>query len=339
MRNLASWIWISIAALAAPDAAAQGCGAVLTSSVILSADVVCGPGQDGLTVAANYVAIDLNGFSVLGPWPAAGGSPNAVGIRASGVDAVTIRGPGRVEGFFTPIEIDGGVAHTIRGVNAVAHWGNPTTLRNVSLSLIEANKLTRFALIADAGFAAAENRIVRNRVGGLPSGGGIWLYGCGATLNQVYANRVDGHGVAIGLFDGANNNWVQGNRIKDGNIRLIAASMNTIVNNWIDNHIYGGAGVDLEDAWTTNTCGATATTDNRVIANQITGGDVGVYLTTYALVGGSTNHNLISDNTFSDLTYSGLFFGHGTFDNDARYNKYVNVAVIAYDSGTGNLWP
>jgi hypothetical protein len=337
MRKLASWMWVSIAALVAPHAAAQGCGAVLTSSVSLTADVVCGPGQDGLIVAASGVKIDLNGFSVIGPWTSTGGGSSATGIRASGVDAVTIRGPGRIEGFMTPIEIDGGVAHTIRGVAAIAHWGNPTTLRNASLSLIEASEITRLALVADPGFDARENRIVRNRVGGLPSGGGIWLYGCGAFSNQVYANRNDGHAVAIGLFQGANNNRVQGNRIKNGSIALIGASRNTIVNNRIENPPTEN-GMDLEDSWSPSTCGGSASMDNRIIANQIIGGQIGVYLRQYSAVP-SHGRNLISDNTFADLTYSALYFDNATFDNDARYNNYTNIAVIAYDFGVGNLWP
>lgn len=339
MRAAWSWLLMAITVLPTTSAYAQRCGSVLHHSVTLTADVVCRPGQDGLIIAASGVTIDLNGFSVIGPWSSATGGPTAVGIQAAGVDGVTIRGSGRIKGFRMPIRIEGGVAHTITRVEAIAPAGDPTTLRNVSLSLVEASTISRLQIIADPGLNASENRVVRNRIGG-SGGGGIWLYGCGAVANQVHSNTIDSrYAVAVGLFDGPNYNTVQDNKVTNGVIRLDRASANTIAYNTVLNPPRVGEAISLADLHYPATCNSQPSQQNRILANAVDGGLLGLYLEGKATAGAGPNNNLIDRNTFSNHSYAGIIFATGTFNNDARNNTYANVAAIVYDYGTGNLWP
>lgn len=339
MRAASSWLLMAITVLPTTSAYAQRCGSVLHHSVTLTADVVCRPGQDGLIIAASGVTIDLNGFSVIGPWSSATGGPTAVGIQAAGVDGVTIRGSGRIKGFRMPIRIEGGVAHTITRVEAIAPAGDPTTLRNVSLSLVEASTISRLQIIADPGLNASENRFVRNRIGG-SGGGGIWLYGCGAVANQVHSNTIDSrYAVAVGLFDGPNYNTVQDNKVTNGVIRLDRASANTIAYNTVLNPPRVGEAISLADLHYPATCNSQPSQQNRILANAVDGGLFGLYLEGKATAGAGPNNNLIDRNTFSNHSYAGIIFATGTFNNDARNNTYANVAAIVYDYGTGNLWP
>jgi len=77
---------------------------------------------------------------------------------------------------------------------------------------------------------------------------------------------------------------------------------------------------------------------NIVRDNRVYGGSFGVLIdSTQTRV--VSSDNVVTGNTFADQSYSGLIFGQGAANNDARGNTYVNVPRIAYDFGIGNLWP
>ncbi|WP_432571211.1 hypothetical protein [Kineococcus sp. SYSU DK005] len=80
------------ATAAPPRAVVVPCGAVLTTSVRLAADVDC-PGGEGLTLAADGIELNLNGHRLTGPGAAGGG----VGVRVQ-AQGVTVRG-GTVRGW------------------------------------------------------------------------------------------------------------------------------------------------------------------------------------------------------------------------------------------------
>jgi hypothetical protein len=78
--------------LAAGPALAQplDCGAVVTRSVTLAADLVDCPG-DGLVIGTDGITVDLNGHTISGQI-ISGGSPDQVGIdNSGGHDDVTVR--------------------------------------------------------------------------------------------------------------------------------------------------------------------------------------------------------------------------------------------------------
>ncbi|WP_337062222.1 right-handed parallel beta-helix repeat-containing protein [Kineococcus sp. G2] len=79
------------AVAAPPRATTVECGAVLTSSVRLAADVVC-PDGDGVVLAADGIELNLNGHALVGP-----GDSSGVGVLVRAED-VTIRN-GTISGW------------------------------------------------------------------------------------------------------------------------------------------------------------------------------------------------------------------------------------------------
>ncbi|NAZ86143.1 hypothetical protein GTR00_08550 [Kineococcus sp. T90] len=75
------------AAAAPPRAVVVPCGAVLTTSVRLAADVAC-PGGTGITLAADGVELNLNGHRLTGPDDGSG----TVGVRVAARDVVVRNG-------------------------------------------------------------------------------------------------------------------------------------------------------------------------------------------------------------------------------------------------------
>jgi hypothetical protein len=331
------------AMIASAPAHALACGTILYGSVTLTADVVCGPGQDGLIVGDHKVRIELNGFSIVGPYTFAQPSHPATGIVSSGFESVQIVGPGTITGFLRPVDIDGGNNHLISGVVIVAESGLPVSLRNGSGSVIEASRITAVEIASDPGFRATANRIVGNDIGpdpGLP-GGGISLSGCGTADNMVaYNGTRPGVWHTVTLDGGANANQVLGNKIELGQIYLAGASNNLIAGNSIVNDGTPYAGVQIETSVLPVACARGRVlpgSKNIVRRNWVYGGAFGV------LIGDAgpplSSDNLVTANTFSDQTYSGLIFSAAAANNDARVNTYINVPLIAYDFGVGNLWP
>lgn len=86
----------------------------LTRSVTFDADMVCPPGVDGLVIGADNVAIDLNGFSMIGP-----NSGTTHGVLSLGFHGTRILGPGSILDFFGLVRIDGGDNHVILDVQAL----------------------------------------------------------------------------------------------------------------------------------------------------------------------------------------------------------------------------
>jgi hypothetical protein len=333
----------TVIASATAQAASLTCGTILYAPVTLTADLVCGSGQDGLIVGNDKVRIELNGFSITGPYTYAWPTHVAVGVRSSGFESVQIVGPGRITGFHRPVDIEGGNNHLISGVEIVAESGLPVSLRNGSGSLIEMSRITAVEIASAPGYRATANRIIGNDIGsdpGLP-GGGIRLSGCKTADNMVAYNGLrPGLWHTVTLDGGANANQVLGNKIALGQVYLAGASNNMIAGNSIENYGAPYAGVQIESSAAPVRCAGGIVlpgSKNIVRRNQVYGGSFGV------LIGDAgpplSSANLVTGNTFSDQAYSGLIFSAAAANNDARANTYINVPLIAYDFGVGNLWP
>lgn len=340
-----------VAALAAPALAAPvvRCGDTLYAPVVLTADVICGPGADGLIIGADNVRIDLNNFSIEGPYTFASPTAPAAGIRSSNRWGVQVVGPGRIAGFLQPVDIVGGGNHVVSGIEVTGESGLGVSIRNASGSLVESSRLPDVLIAADRRSRATANRVIGNDVGpypGLP-GGGITLRGCATADNVVAGNYIslDPAGVAfyahaVSILEGARSNQVLENKIAMGDIFLEGASNNLIAGNTFKN---GGAleGIEIEASNGPVSCAGGVVlpgSKNIVRDNRVYGGSFGVLIdSTQTRV--VSSDNVVTGNTFADQSYSGLIFGQGAANNDARGNTYVNVPRIAYDFGVGNLWP
>jgi parallel beta-helix repeat protein len=326
----------TIASMPTQAAPSLGCGTTLYASVTLTADVVCAPGQpDGLIVGDHKVRIELNGYSILGS-SVTSGFPT--GIRSSGFEQIQIVGPGLITGFATPIDIEGGNNHLISDVDAIQEWGNPVSVRNASGVVIQNSRITRLEIASDAGYRATANRVIGNIIGTDPGGGGggVSLRGCDTADNMVANNSIGAdYAHAVSIYDGAHSNQVLKNKMALGQVFLLGASNNMIADNtfWLDSVTL--TAVEMEWSWWAAPCtgGVLLPSDKNIVrGNQVHSGEYSIWI-----AGGSANR--VTSNTFFGPTYSGLVFGPGASANDAQGNTYVHVPVVAYDYGSGNLWP
>jgi hypothetical protein len=349
---------LSLAAVvASAPAHAVFCGDVLYGSVALTADLVCGPGRDGLIIGADGVRIDLNGFSIIGPYTFAVPTAPATGVTSSKFERVQIVGPGTIMGFERSVAIDGGINHLIRRVDILSESGLPASVRNASGSRIQMSRITALEIASDPGFRATANHITDNEIGadpGLP-GGGIFLLGCDTADNMVAGNFINPgiHGApipgvplwgiprAVTVSIGAHANQILKNKIESSEVLLHGASNNVIAgNDFRQPPTFGYLGVQIHAGYVPVPCAGNVllpSTRNIVRSNRMGGGTTGVLIDDLSYMGGATA-NLVTGNSFSNHIFDGVYFGYGATNNDARYNTYTNVPVYVQDYGIGNLW-
>lgn len=94
------------------------CGQVVTTSTVLTHDLVCGPG-DGLIVGADDVVLNLGGHSITGA--GAYGAGAGAGVRITGRSGVTVTN-GEIGHFAAAVELQQSWGATISEV--VAHHGD-----------------------------------------------------------------------------------------------------------------------------------------------------------------------------------------------------------------------
>ncbi len=105
--------------------AALSCGAQVTSSVTLTADIgPCPPSSDGIDIVASDVRVNLNGHSITGTNSTNNTTSEPVGIGLMNVHNVTVKGPGTIQAFDAGVAVNGGDNNTIKRLtvrNNVAH--------------------------------------------------------------------------------------------------------------------------------------------------------------------------------------------------------------------------
>lgn len=264
-------------AAAAPAHAQTACGATVTASLTLAADLTDCPG-DGLVVGADNVTIDLGSRTIDGT-----GATGSVGVRMAGRRGVRIVG-GTIREFATGISLTRSDRNRLTRVRVHAVEGRAIDVldssdRNVFERVISTGNRTGIALTASARNVIRRGTFSRNAVTGV-----LLL---GAAANRVEANRVAGNvGNGIAVVEGSNGNVVTGNRVQgaqtglivDGSDRnrlernvvrgsgdgvLVSGSRNTVAGNEVD-----GADGECE------TCsgwgiGVTGGRDNAIRANTV----------------------------------------------------------------------
>ncbi|HWF36436.1 MAG TPA: right-handed parallel beta-helix repeat-containing protein, partial [Solirubrobacteraceae bacterium] len=105
--------------------AALSCGAQVTTSVTLTADIgPCPPSTDGIDIVASGIRVNLNGHSITGTNSTNNTTSEPVGIGLMNVHDVTLTGPGTVQNFDAGVSVNGGYGNTIKNLTAqnnVAH--------------------------------------------------------------------------------------------------------------------------------------------------------------------------------------------------------------------------
>jgi parallel beta-helix repeat protein len=239
----------ALALLAVPTTAGAhelACGATITSSTKLRADLVDCPG-DGLVVGKDNITLDLGRRTV-------DGTGNGVGIRLAGRRGVRIVN-GTVREFGIGIGLDGArdnrvarVAlhgHPVRGIDAsngsdgnvfelldATDNRNAITLSGSRRNVVRLSDLSRNAITGIALIGAPNNRVTANRIADNGYNGAVVVEGSDG--NEVALNSIRGGEAGI-IVDTAARNLVTLNRV-DGPADgiLVAGDANTVKGNAVD---------------------------------------------------------------------------------------------------------
>lgn len=253
------------------DTASLSCGATVTTSVTLQADLIGCPG-DGLLINADAVTIDLNGHTIAGDaLPPAFGFEGGIVIR--GQHDVVVTG-GSIRGFDAGVVVEGSSGTDIRSLDSSDNVRSGVALFSTSRSRVT-DVTTRDN--ADHGFLVAQ--------------------GASATLARVVATG-NQHGVTFGQSDDneLRHSLVSGNA---DNV-VVYGSRNLIVDNVVTNAT--GCGVDCGGYGISHEGGS----DNVISGNRVVGAlRDGIRVSNF---GGDleTERNVIERNTVVDARGDGV---------------------------------
>lgn len=255
-------VGLGVVAGAAPASAAHvSCGQTITANVVFDSNV--GPCPVGLTIGADNITIDLNGFTLSGV-PATGDGPGLIGTGRTGV---TVR-RGTITNFDAGVVFDGGGRNTVAESRILDNRGDFSTDFGDGIALFDSDSNTvRNNTIQNNGpydgvgvIRGEFNTITGNQIlennQSTTSTAGIRLENVGFTPsanNTVSGNTVRNSGTfGIQLFAGARDNVVNGNLVQGarfGGIRIFAGgTRNRIENNLVRGIAGNFGGISVQAA-------------------------------------------------------------------------------------------
>lgn len=336
--------WRTVLALIAlamlPSAGlAQRCGDTLTRDLTLATDLHCSTGWTALVIGRPGITLDLNGKTL-------SGTRALSGIHLGDVHSVEIRGPGRIEGFWSGI--NGLRANGLRVTNLdFSNLGSGITLSHSDSVWIENNRFNGVQTEAIAlgsplighGGGSGGHVIASNHIS--DGGNGITLCGSAQSHSLIQANtlqRLRDYG--LHLRDQSGGHRVHGNRfIEIGNTGIVARGSSE--NDFSSNEFHEGrVAIAMIPEWVGLCASASATAEvyfnfvrfNRVLKYE-TGVSLGLGLSASPLV----FKNWIHQNRF-ESGRTGIYFAPDAHHNDARSNVYPRTPMPVSDHGTGNLY-
>ncbi|MFI5617889.1 right-handed parallel beta-helix repeat-containing protein [Streptomyces sp. NPDC051567] len=330
--------------VSAAHAVQLSCGQTVTTSVVLTADLLNCPG-DGLVVGSGGITINLNGHTV-------DGVGLGVGIRNNGFGNITITNsntiPARVQQFDYGVRLNPGTSGNIIEKLAIQNnefsgveLNSTHTNNQVRNNLIERQAHSAVTITGGSGHnvifdntitnnqgqgvsvqKSANNRLEGNRITG---SGGVGLALEGSSGNTLLANTVgSSRDAAITLRLGSNDNLVQSNsstQSADAGMIVADSTGNRLLSNTL--HGNGDSGIVLQ--------GAHGTT---VTGNDVSRNTGGIELS-------SSNNNLIQSNIASNTTGHGITLGLSLNNNlqlnQANHNGSGGIHIVGDAApGTGN---
>ena len=239
-----------IAPLSVGTAAAAhvACGATVSTSIVLDADVgPCSAG--GLVVTADNITINLNGHRLFGR----AGSGDGIGILLVGRTGVTVQN-GTVRDFDAGVVIDRGRANTVRyvnafdnittgaGANARAGHGNGIGIVSSKDNVIFGNNTVNNGPRAGIGLYSALDPLVPGGTGLISSGNRVDSNSVVGNISSTTANLVDTDNIGIRIEPLTSGNFFLNNRVVgnglDGITLFAGASENVLRGNIVDRNGY-----------------------------------------------------------------------------------------------------
>lgn len=240
MRHLA----LASLLLMTPLAQAMECGTVLERDVRLDANLDCDGDGPALKVRRAGIQIDLNGFSLRG-------SGGGTGILVEDAAAVTLIGPGSIEGFSDGIEALRAPRLLVDGIEfrdlmsgLLLHNSYAAEVRNNRFEAIIGHAVSSKALSYAEFNVEGGHRIVDNQISNVGFGVHLCGYDSGGSLLQ--GNHLsDVSQIALLIEDGADDNRIVDNRIERSTVAGIAlrgSSGNALLDNQLQD---GRVGISL----------------------------------------------------------------------------------------------
>lgn len=258
-------------------------------SYVLNGNLTGASGSNGITVSADNVTIDLNGFALIGP----GGAANEVGII----------------GFVNNLTIRNGVVRDW-GAYGIHVLGSLNT-RLADLAIYHSGYINGGSAVLASGPTVITGITISDAYKGLQISGGE-VSQCGITYTNIgiEANRSNIHHCAVNFNSGPYAVYLgEGSALRDSTVTdnsgdgvLLFAAGNTVEGNQIfGNGTSGGGWGGIHVASTAH--GA------RVEGNNVTGNGVGIrvdaggnVIINNSLNGNTTPYSIVAGNTVGDNT-------------------------------------
>lgn len=295
--GLAAAVGVSAGAMlsvAPAYAVVPACGSTITTSIVLTGDILNCPAT-ALRVNASNVTIDLNGHTIDGPGPTQNG-PSGV-VVTQGNSNVTVKN-GRIQEFAFGVGLGTGTSGA--DVTGLTLIGNGSGVAAVS------TVMGVFAVTDNNHIHG--NQVVNNQFQGIALvGSGNWIEGNSITDSQ------NGIRVGAGGAPASNGNRVESNRLDRARI-LINNAPDTVV---LGNQVVGSplTGILVVDS------PRTIVSSNEVVAN---GDGIGVQ--------GSSAGTVVSDNTAYNSADDGIDIATPNVTvarNVAYQNRDYGIAAVA----------
>jgi parallel beta-helix repeat protein len=285
----------------APPAHALDCGRTLTRDTTLQSDVVSCPG-DGLTIGANGVDLNLNGFTI-------DGTGLGAGVRNDGFDNVTIKN-GTISDFDYGVQLNTGTLNaTVTGVTLPLIQVRAMQLRNTDSSEVSQNIIgegSRGMLVA-AG--STENQFSGNQFTRV-SNDAIMV--AGSPRNTFTSNRITWTGDRALAFQRSARTTLTANTIvhnADAAVTLASSPSSTVQQNRI---------LDSSDAAFVASSSSFLTFQANIVRNT---GD--------SLVLTNTGQSKFIGNTLENVSDGGLFVASN--DNVVKDNVLTGIGDTGFD--------
>jgi parallel beta-helix repeat protein len=267
---------LGVVGVAGPAYAANvACGQTITVSTVLDGNV--GPCSTGITIGADNVTFDLNGFTISGN-PTTGDGP---GISLEGRTGVTVRN-GTVTQFDAGVALTDSNGNTVTNMRVIDNRGSTATdfgdgiaLFNSDNNTVSRNQVRNNGPYDGIGLIVSDNnRIDSNQVvdnnQSASNTAGIRLENIGHTAsngNTVTNNIVSNSGIyGIEVFAGGSNNVIRTNQVignkLDGITVFAGGNANVIEGNVVRSN--GANGIYVRGAAGT----FTAPANNQILRNQ-----------------------------------------------------------------------
>ncbi len=224
---------MALAQPAAADPPDVACGATVETSIELTHDLTdCQPGQNGLTIGANGVTVDLKGYNITGK------SGSGIGIDdTGGFRDVEIKGDGTISGFDVGISAQG--ASGLRISDAMLRENGGFGLR---LSGVTDSEFSGMTVDKNAGGGAwfgdgsSRNKVSKTSFEENGKAGLVMVAGNANVLSGNWANRNAGDGIVVEAD--ASNTRLSANHATDnkGHGFSVRSASSTITSNAAENN-------------------------------------------------------------------------------------------------------